>query len=386
MARAECGNDGHGHGDVAARRAGSNDCAPARFCSSHWRATPATRSTRRPTASRTCSGRAAPEPRAAGLCRRLPGRRGGGRTARGAGGAGGPVARAAPRGCGCGARIRAERHLAVEGRPGRRWRLSCLCRRTTSRSTRRNRRRCCSCRCPAPPRGATAIGRPRCRCWRAACILLHARYGNLPFESLIVPAEQLARFGTPASRALVRDIALVSGPLAGRPEARGVFSANVGAADRRAAAGAARPRRPRCPDPDRRGRRPLYWRLRARIEQTSPMAGGPISAGRSARRAAEVGDADDPAATQRQGGVPAAAGGWRPGGGRGFRDRSRHNPNDVGGAAARPWRSPRAGGQGAWTPIACCTRRSAGSVAAAAAGLHQLRHAGQGRRMRSCAR
>ena len=36
--------------------------------------------------------------------------------------------------------------------------------------------------------------------------LLHARYGKLPFESLIVPAEQLARFGTPASRALVRDI------------------------------------------------------------------------------------------------------------------------------------------------------------------------------------
>ena len=54
--------------------------------------------------------------------------------------------------------------------------------------------------------------------------LLHARYGSLPFEGLIVPAEQLARFGTPAPRQLVRDIALVAGPLLGDPNARAVFS------------------------------------------------------------------------------------------------------------------------------------------------------------------
>ena len=54
--------------------------------------------------------------------------------------------------------------------------------------------------------------------------LLHARYGSLPFESLIVPAEQLARFGTPAPRALVRDIALVAGPLLADPNARAIFS------------------------------------------------------------------------------------------------------------------------------------------------------------------
>ena len=54
--------------------------------------------------------------------------------------------------------------------------------------------------------------------------LLHARSGHLPFESLIVPAEQLARFGTPASRALMRDIALVAGPLLADPNARAVFS------------------------------------------------------------------------------------------------------------------------------------------------------------------
>ena len=56
--------------------------------------------------------------------------------------------------------------------------------------------------------------------------LLHARSGHLPFEGLIVPAEQLARFGTPASRALVRDIALVAGPLLADPNARAVFSQN----------------------------------------------------------------------------------------------------------------------------------------------------------------
>ncbi|MEJ0017159.1 MAG: gamma-glutamyltransferase [Acetobacteraceae bacterium] len=56
--------------------------------------------------------------------------------------------------------------------------------------------------------------------------LLHARYGRLPFEGLIVPAEQLARFGTPAPRALARDIALVAGPLLADPNARAVFSQN----------------------------------------------------------------------------------------------------------------------------------------------------------------
>ena len=54
--------------------------------------------------------------------------------------------------------------------------------------------------------------------------LLHARYGHMPFESLMVPAEQLARFGTPASRALARDLSLVAGPLLADPKARAVFS------------------------------------------------------------------------------------------------------------------------------------------------------------------
>ena len=56
--------------------------------------------------------------------------------------------------------------------------------------------------------------------------LLHARYGSRPLEALITPAEQMARFGSPASRALAKDIALVSGPLLADPGARAIFSNN----------------------------------------------------------------------------------------------------------------------------------------------------------------
>jgi gamma-glutamyltranspeptidase/glutathione hydrolase len=53
---------------------------------------------------------------------------------------------------------------------------------------------------------------------------LHARYGRRPFETLIVPAEQMARFGVPASRAFVRDLQVVAGPLFADPGARAVFA------------------------------------------------------------------------------------------------------------------------------------------------------------------
>ncbi len=52
---------------------------------------------------------------------------------------------------------------------------------------------------------------------------LHARYGNRRFESLITPAEELARRGTSASRAFVRDLSVVAGPLAADPGAFAVF-------------------------------------------------------------------------------------------------------------------------------------------------------------------
>ena len=53
---------------------------------------------------------------------------------------------------------------------------------------------------------------------------LHARYGSAPFERLIIPAETMARFGVLASRAFVRDLALVSGPLLADPGARAIFA------------------------------------------------------------------------------------------------------------------------------------------------------------------
>lgn len=56
--------------------------------------------------------------------------------------------------------------------------------------------------------------------------LLHARYGTRPFEGMVASAEQLARFGTPVSRALAKDLALVAGPLLADPNARAVFSQN----------------------------------------------------------------------------------------------------------------------------------------------------------------
>jgi gamma-glutamyltranspeptidase/glutathione hydrolase len=52
---------------------------------------------------------------------------------------------------------------------------------------------------------------------------LQARYGVRPVESLIVPAEQFARFGVPISRALIRDLAVVAGPLSADPAANAVF-------------------------------------------------------------------------------------------------------------------------------------------------------------------
>ena len=53
---------------------------------------------------------------------------------------------------------------------------------------------------------------------------LHARYGSKPFEGLLTPAEQLARFGGPPSRALLQDLAVVQGPLLADPNARAVFA------------------------------------------------------------------------------------------------------------------------------------------------------------------
>ena len=54
--------------------------------------------------------------------------------------------------------------------------------------------------------------------------LLSARYGSKPFESLISPAEDLARTGHPISRAFARDLAEVARPLVADQAAGAVFA------------------------------------------------------------------------------------------------------------------------------------------------------------------
>ena len=56
--------------------------------------------------------------------------------------------------------------------------------------------------------------------------LLHSRYGNRRFESLIGPALAMARDGIPVSRTLARDLSVVAGPLSADPGARAVFFRN----------------------------------------------------------------------------------------------------------------------------------------------------------------
>lgn len=53
---------------------------------------------------------------------------------------------------------------------------------------------------------------------------LHTRNPRRPFEELVVPAEQLARFGASTSRALAQDLASVAGPLLADAGARAVFA------------------------------------------------------------------------------------------------------------------------------------------------------------------
>ena len=55
---------------------------------------------------------------------------------------------------------------------------------------------------------------------------IHHRYGRLPFEVLVQPAETMARQGTPVSRAFARDLAQVATPLFADPAARAIFGRN----------------------------------------------------------------------------------------------------------------------------------------------------------------
>lgn len=80
---------------------------------------------------------------------------------------------------------------------------------------------------PAGPRSLVPPGSDR----PAAVPLLarglfavHTRLPRRPFEELVAPAEQAARFGSEVSRALADDLAAVAGPLLADPNARAVFA------------------------------------------------------------------------------------------------------------------------------------------------------------------
>ncbi len=53
---------------------------------------------------------------------------------------------------------------------------------------------------------------------------LHAKYGRLRWARIVAPAEKLARFGFPVSRALAKDIAKMEEALAAEPSVRSVFA------------------------------------------------------------------------------------------------------------------------------------------------------------------
>jgi gamma-glutamyltranspeptidase/glutathione hydrolase len=60
--------------------------------------------------------------------------------------------------------------------------------------------------------------------------LMHIRHGSLRWEQLVAPAERLARFGVPVSRALARDLQAGASLLGGDREARRIYGKGTGTA------------------------------------------------------------------------------------------------------------------------------------------------------------
>lgn len=77
---------------------------------------------------------------------------------------------------------------------------------------------------PAPA-GAIAIATPGNVRGMAA---VHARYGNLRWEQLVRPGEQIARFGIPTPRALAADLARAGARLGADPAAGAIFARREG--------------------------------------------------------------------------------------------------------------------------------------------------------------
>jgi gamma-glutamyltranspeptidase/glutathione hydrolase len=76
---------------------------------------------------------------------------------------------------------------------------------------------------PAPASAGSATRPAAVPMMPRGLFVLGARYGSRTFESLIGPAEQLARFGAPVSRAFGRDLATVGTALLADPGAKSSF-------------------------------------------------------------------------------------------------------------------------------------------------------------------
>ena len=98
---------------------------------------------------------------------------------------------------------------------------------------------------------------------------LHTRKPGRPFEELMAPAEQLARFGTEVGRGFAADLAAVAGPLLADPGARAAFAGPDGA-------------------PLAAGQRMVQAELAGTLGQLRTAGVGDLHQGTLARRLAEV--------------------------------------------------------------------------------------------------
>ena len=79
-------------------------------------------------------------------------------------------------------------------------------------------------RAEAPASAASAAGHPSAvPAMVRGLYTLHARYGRLPWSQLVAPAERLARFGAPVSRAFARDLEAVQNARAEESNLRRLF-------------------------------------------------------------------------------------------------------------------------------------------------------------------
>ena len=178
------------------------------------------------------------------------------------------------------------------------------------------RRKRCSSRPARAPRRPLGADRPAAVPLLARGLFaLHTRKPGRPFEELMAPAEQLARFGTEVGRGLRRRPRRRGRAALRRPRrARRLRRAGRRAAGGRAAHGAAGTGGHARPAPHRRRRRPAPGRRsRGAWRRCRRAAGGSLTLEELRAALPRLGTPLLlPSRGRRPGGVPAAAGRWRP--------------------------------------------------------------------------